>query len=804
MKMNSNIYSVFFLSWLFFVNGKITFSQTRHTISGYVKDSSNGESMIGANVYVKENLKGTTTNDYGFFSLTLEEGTYTLIASYLGFEKKEISVVLNKDVRINFQIVSGAILTKEVVITGERADKNVQSTEIGKVDLPMEKIKSLPVLFGEVDVLKTLQLLPGVSATEGNTGLYIRGGGPDQNLILLDEAPVYNTGHLFGFFSVFNSDAIKNTTLIKGGMPANYGGRISSVIDISMLDGNDKKYTAVGGIGTISSRLTVSGPLPVIRKDSSQKILKRIKRGERGSFIVSGRRTYIDVLIQPFLNKGMKGNRYFFYDLNAKANYRFSDKDRIFISGYFGKDILKYKSSTGRFNVRMPWGNATTTLRWNHLFTDKLFMNATLIYTNYNFDITLGQSLWSFRLYSGIKDYSSKWDFDYFPSILHHVKFGLQYTYHIFTPNTASAKAETEGIDIKSTLPKKHAHDIALYALDEFDINDRIKLNAGVRLPMFIQTGPYSTFHLDENFNIQDTIRSYKKNEIVKTYTGVEPRLSLRYLFNSKASIKAGWTINNQYIHLVSSSTTTLPTDLWVPSSLSVKPQIGTQYSLGYFRNFKNNAYETSIEVYYKEMKNQIEFRDGFSYELDRDNELDFAFGKGYAYGIELFFKKSYGKFNGWAGYTLSWSNRHFETLFDKDFPARYDQRHNISVVASYKLSKRWSFSATFVYSTGFRFTFPLDLYYIEGMFLTDYQERNSLKVKNYHRADISANWNFIKARRIKSNLSISVYNVYNRKNTFAMFYEAEGDLQKEGSKIKVKAIYIFPILPSLTWNFEL
>lgn len=766
------------------------FAQGKYTLSGYVKDEGTGEDMIGANVYLQNDPgTGASTNGYGFFSMTLPEGDYNVVISYVGYDNQIEKVSLHNDVRLNVQLSQGKLL-EEVVVKAERGDVNIQSTDMGKVELNIEQIKTIPVLFGEVDILKTIQLLPGVGgAGEGNTGFYVRGGGPDQNLILLDEAVVYNTGHLFGFFSVFNSDAIKNVTLVKGGMPSQYGGRLSSVLDVQMKEGNNQYYQAEGGIGLIASRLTIQGP---IVKDKS-------------SFIVSGRRTYIDALITPFL-KGtdFEGNGYYFYDLNTKVNYTFDDKNRIFASGYFGQDVFNYSAPDGSLNVSVPWGNATGTVRWNHLFNNKLFMNVSAIYNSFNFSVQSDFQDFNFNLYSGIQDWNGKVDFDYYPGSNHHIKFGANYVYHTFTPY--SAQGSFDDVDFSTdTLSNKYAHETGIFIQDEFDVTDRLKINIGLRGSYFAQVGPYNDIVYDENgATVIDTIY-YAPGEMIAHYSGLEPRFNMRFTIDPESSLKAGITYNNQYIHLVSSSTSTLPTDLWIPSSDIVKPQIGIQYALGYFRNFKDNAYETSIEVYYKDLRNQIEFRDGYVPELGLDIEDNFVFGVGRSYGAEIFLKKAKGKFNGWIGYTLSKTERKFEDLSTGSewFPTKYDRVHDLEVVAVYNLSDRWDFSSTFVYATGQATTIVESFYVIGGQVQTDYGPRNGYRLPAYHRLDVSATLHSKPERKYESSWNFSIYNVYSRKNPYFIYTTYEGDFAYGYLDVQAKQVSIFPIIPSVTWNFK-
>lgn len=774
-----------------------SFSQNtkKYTISGYVKDDATGEYMIGANVYIKELLKGSTTNVYGFYSLTVEEGNYTLIVSYLGFEEDSAKIQLTKDIRYNSVLKTKAILTKEVVISAEREDKNVENAQMGTIAMDIEQIKSLPAFMGEVDILKTLQLLPGIQgAGEGNSGFYVRGGGPDQNLILLDEAVVYNASHLFGFFSVFNPDAVKNMEVIKGGMPANYGGRLASVLDITMKEGNNKKYHVDGAIGAIASKLTVQGP---IKKDTS-------------SFILSGRRTYTELYMPTLLKLSKEGDAfegtgYYFYDLNAKINYRISDKDRVFLSGYFGRDVFKYNQKESNFNVRIPWGNATGSFRWNHLFSQKLFLNTSLIYNDYNFEFGATQNDFKISMKSGVKDYNVKFDFNYFPTIRHNVKFGSNYIFHRFTPSSASA-SQGETLFNTGELIQQYAHEGALYVNDEFDLTEKLRLNGGLRYSFFSHVGPFKRFEKDAIGSTTNTT-TYSKNEFIKTYGGWEPRFTLRYTLNSKSSLKAAYTHNYQYVHLASLSGVSLPTDVWVPSSDVVKPQIGTQYAGGYFRNFFDNKYEGSVELYYKTMKNLIEYKEGSlpgdNINNNSDNQL--TFGNGDSYGAEFFLKKRTGKLTGWIGYTLSKTSRIFKEINQgKQFPAKYDRRHDLSIVSTYELNEKWSFSATFVYATGNAITLPVSRYVIEGRIVNEYGARNSFRMPAYHRADVSVTMKGKKHKNYQSSWNLSVYNLYNRANPYFMYFKIEGDIYQGNLKVSAKQVSLFPILPTITWSFSI
>lgn len=766
----------------------------KHTISGYVSDKKSGETLIGSSIFVSNPTRGTTSNTYGFYSLTLDAGKYNLTVRFIGYEDYKIELDLKSNVSLNIQLEQSSVTLREFVISGEQEDKNIQNTEMGTFNLPVEKIKSIPALFGEVDILKTIQLKPGIqSGGEGTTGFFVRGGGPDQNLMLLDEAVVYNASHLFGFFSVFNADAIQNVEVHKGNMPANYGGRLASVLDISMKEGNNKNYQSQGGIGIISSRLTVEGP---IKKDTS-------------SFIISGRRTYIDILTKPFIKSSspFKNSSYYFYDLNTKLNYKLSDKDRLFFSAYFGKDVFNFGDENNNFSNSMDWGNTTAVARWNHLFNQKLFANTSLIYSNYNFNFGVDQDQYQMKLTSGIEDINMKVDFSYLPNYKHNIKFGANYIYHTFTPNNISAK--TSGIDLDlGPDVKLYSHEGAIYINDEFEINSLIKVNAGLRYSNFTHVGPFTRYIKESKYNQTIDTKTYEKGEIVKNFNHIEPRLSGRFLLNEFSSIKAGFTQNYQYIHLASISAISLPTDIWIPSSDLVKPQFGNQYVIGYYRNFFKNMFEASIEVYYKNMKNQIEFKEGALIEDNLNNNVDnnLTFGDGKSYGFEIFLNKQFGKLTGWIGYTWSKTDRYFpEINFGNIFPAKYDRRHDISIVTIYKLNNNVDISAVWVYATGNTATLPISRYIVQGNIINEYGERNSFRMPPYHRMDLSVNWTpkQKKEKKFESSWNFAVYNLYNRRNPYYIYIENKGNINDGSVEIKAKQVSLFPILPSVTYNFK-
>jgi hypothetical protein len=772
------------------VFGLSGFSQEKFTISGYIKDSLSGETLIGANLGIKSAGKSIVSNGYGFFSITLPQGTYQLTGSFIGYQSKEIVIELKEDKIFNVLLLPNSAVINNVTVVSRRRDNNVKTAQMGKFEMNVNTAKALPAFFGEVDILKTLQLLPGIrNAGEGNAGFYVRGGGPDQNLILLDDAVVYNTGHLFGFFSIFNADAIKNVTLIKGGMPSQYGGRLSSVVDVAMKEGNRNKTQVDAGIGLIASRFSIQGPL-----------LKN-----KASYIVSARRTYVDAFAKPLIKKtsDFYGSGYYFYDVNAKFNYQFSEKDHIYLSGYFGRDKFTFNNAARSFKTLIDWGNSTATLRWNHVFNKKLFSNTTLVYNDYKFGLDGTQNNFKINLSSGIRDLNVKTDFDFYPTPEHKLKFGIQYTFHTFLPNVLSGNQDSV-VFTPSNATKKYANEYAAYLQDDWEINAKLKLNVGLRFSLFQQVGKYTYYQQDANGNnVDSTI--YGSGQLVKSYGGIEPRATFRYALNETASIKAGVTRNLQYIHLVTNAGSTLPTDLWVPSTLRVQPQISWQYAAGFFKNFKEGMFETSIEAYYKTMQNQIEYREGYTPSL-KDPEEDFVFGNGWSYGTELFINKVKGQFTGWVGYTLSWTWRQFNELNQgQKFPSRYDRRHDISVVGNYELNKNWKFSTVFVYGTGSAISVPERFYFINGTLSQQFSSINSYRMNPYHRLDVAATYTpkHKKQRKYTDNWVFSIYNVYSRLNPYFIYFDQEGSAAQGNLKVSAKQVSLFPILPSITWNVK-
>lgn len=766
-------------------------SSDRYTISGYIRDAATGETLIGASIAIKGISKGISSNQYGYYSITLKKGQYKLVTSYVGYRSDQRDIDLLSDTSIQINLFSGVNLSQEVIVTARKRDNNVKTAQMGKLSLPIEQIRAVPQFMGEVDLLKVVQLLPGIrNAGEASAGIYVRGGGADQNLIMLDDAIVYNTGHLFGFFSIFNSDAIKNLSLIKGGMPAQYGGRLSSVLDISMKEGNMQKMQAEGGIGLIASRFSIQGP---IKKD-------------KASFILSARRTYIDALTKPFIPKSSQfsGSGYYFYDLNAKMNYTFSEKDRLYISGYFGRDVFDFVNGRQSLDVNIPWGNATGTIRWNHVFNRKLFSNTTLVYNDYNFNFTAAQNNFEVGLSSGIRDWTVKQDYDFYPYANHKIKFGGQYTFHRFTPSVVSGRQDSIEFNPQNA-QVKFAREYALYVQDDWEVSPKFQVNMGLRFSGFTQVGPYKIYEKDINGNRTDSLEFAKGNS-VKTYAGLEPRLTLRYSIDENTSVKGSVTRNMQYIHLVSNAGTTLPTDIWVPSTYRVKPQVSWLYAAGLFKNFKNNMYETSLEVYYKGMQNQIEYEEGYTPTTLEDTENFFTFGKGWSYGSELFINKLRGRLTGWIGYTLSWTWRRFPNLNEGlKYPAKYDRRHDLSIVGIYNLNDRWKLSANFVYGTGNATTLPQRFYLMGGILSQEYSRINAYRLPAYHRLDVSAVYTPVRnqKRKWKTEWVFSIYNLYSRQNPYFIYFDQEGNPVNGDLKVQAKKVSIFPIIPSVTWNFK-
>ena len=765
-----------------------TLAQT-HTLSGRVRDAATGEYILGANVIDLSSGKGVSTNIYGFYSLQLGEGSNTIQYSFIGYNSVSKEVVMEQSITLDLGLDPATIEIEDAEVLGSRT-QNTQSADLGRIDVSIETIKSLPALMGEVDILKTIQLLPGIqSAGEGNSGFYVRGGGPDQILVLLDNATVYNASHLFGFFSVFNADAIKNVDVHKGAIPARYGGRISSVLDIGLRDGNRKDYKYSGGIGLISSRLTAEGPIVE----------------DKSSFILSGRRTYIDILTRPLI-KGSpaEGSGYYFYDLNAKFNHRFNEKDEVFLSGYFGRDVFSFQNDNMGFSTEIPWGNAMGSFRWNHLFNDKLFLNVSTTYSDYDFAFEGSQEGFSFGFDSGIEDWNVKWQLSYYPSSRHNIKAGADYVYHQFLPLSykMTIDGEESQLGAEGVSDETYSHESGFYIEDEFDLNERIKIYGGLRYSDFRHVGPFTRHHSD---GTGDTT-FYDSGELVKRYGGWEPRVSARIITGPKSSVKMGFNENYQYVHLASLTGSVMPTDVWIPSSDVVSPQWGRQYSAGYFADLgENKDYELSVEGYYKQLDNLVEYAQNTqptdNLETNTDNNL--VFGCGWSYGAEFFLKKRRGALNGWIGYTWSKTEREFAELNNGNpFPATYDRRHDLSVVLDYTMNDKWRFGLVHVYATGNSITLPLQRYILESQIISLYDDRNGFRMPAYHRVDLSATLTPQK-EDAKGQWVFSIYNVYNRANPYFIFFENEGEITDGTLEITAKQVSLFPILPSFTWNFK-
>lgn len=761
--------------------GAATGTEANVTVTGHVRDAATGEDLIGATVYIKDASAGTTTNVYGFYSLNLPAGKYNIKYSYIGYDAQFIEVDLTTNKVIDVDLESAFRQLGEVVITGERPDENVTQVRMSSNNLSMETVKSLPAFMGEVDVMKSLMLLPGVSSGgEGSTGIFVRGGNVDQNLILLDEATVYNASHLMGFFSVFNADAIKDVQIYKGGIPAQYGGRLSSVVDMRMKDGNSKNLAATGGIGSISSRLTVEAPL---QKNVS-------------SFILSGRRTYADMFLPLASDSMIRNNRLYFYDINAKANYRFSDKDRIFFSGYFGRDILRINSE---FN--MGWGNETATVRWNHIFNPRIFSNFTLIYSDFDYLLGFHYGVNSFNWTSNIRDYSAKADFTWYLNPSNNIRFGAQSQYHTFNPGNIRGEGDDSAIS-DFNLSSTNALEQALYVSNEQKIGSSFTLEYGLRWSVFQNLGKATIYSFDENYNVTDTL-SYGSGTIYHTQQGLEPRLGMVYTLAGNQSFKASYNRTRQYLQQTHLSSTGTPIDVWFPASPNVKAQLADQWALGYFRNFQNNMIESSVEIYYKDMQNQLDFKEQANILLNPLMEGELRSGKAWSYGAEFMLNKTKGDFTGWFSYT--WS-RAWQQITDinngNKYPAVFDRPHDISLVLAYDLSPRLNLSANWVYQTGKPITMPAARYEWGEVVVPLYTDRNAARLPDYHRLDLSATWQTRK--RPNSNWqgswNFSIYNAYFRKNVFSYSYRQNEQNVHQTDAYK---IYLFGIVPSVTYNFK-
>jgi len=762
---------------LFFFIIPISKSQN-FSLNGTITDSKTGEQLIGAIVIIKEIPNtGAAANSYGYYTLIVPKGIYTILVRYVGYENFEQKIDLDKNILLNLSLEPKGRELKEVEISADKPNENVTRTQMGVEKLTMKEIKQIPVLFGEQDLLKTLQLLPGVkSAGEGNAGFHVRGGGADQNLVLLDEAPVYNASHLLGFFSVFNSDAVKDVTLYKGGMPAEFGGRLSSVLDVKMNEGNQKRFGAKGGIGLIASRLTLEAP---VVKD-------------RGSFMIAARRTYADAFLKLSADSNRRKSTLYFYDLNTKFNYKINEKNRIYASGYFGRDVFGFGDQ-----FSFDWGNTTATVRWNHIFNSRIFSNSSFIYSNYNYRISVQSGDLNVKIGSTIKDLNFKQDYQYFVNNKNRVKFGWNVIHHTFIPG----KIEGSGIFANAiSNEKRYALESSVYGSQEINFSPLFTVNYGLRITDFRYLGPGTIYTYDTNGEVL-TSRYAAKNEVVKTYINLEPRINASYLIDEKQSVKAAYSRTVQNLHLLSNTTSGNPTDIWVPSSNNVKPELGDQYSVGYFRNLKNNTFELSAESYYKNLYNQIDYKNGAQLAFNQLVEGELVYGTGRAYGIELLGRKKVGKLTGWIGYTLSRTERKFREINDgKYFPARQDRTHDFSVVVMYELNKKWSLSTNWVYYTGNAVTFPSGKYQIEGQLVNYYTERNGYRMPDYHRLDFGATYYRKNTDTYESSWSFSIYNAYARRNAYIITFRESANDPNQNEAVKLS---LFRLIPAVTYNFH-
>jgi len=783
----------------------------KFTLSGYVKDSISNEFLVGAIVQIANTSNGTASNAYGYYSLAVDKGRVTIVVSYIGFDQKTITVDIGSDLTLDLLLSEKAQNLKEVEISSNKANQRIYSTEMSTDRISAKEIKQLPMVLGEADVIKSIQLLPGVSApNEGSGGFNVRGGSADQNLILLDEAIVYNPSHLFGFFSVFNADALKDATIYKGGIPARYGGRLSSVLDIRMREGSNKKFSATGGIGLLSSRLTVETPLG-----------KVLENGANGSMLISGRRSYADLFLPLVPDTTISRNRLYFYDLNFRSNYRLSDKDRIYLSAYTGRDRIDVPNGFGN-----SWGNITGTLRWNHLINSKLFMNVSAIYSNYDYEITFYPGN-SFLWQSSLSNLNLKVDLDYYANERHNIKFGVGSIYYTFRPGNISPFGAESSV-VRTNNPLKYALENYVYLQDDFKITDRFSMMYGLRVSNFGQlanesvpnyvSGQPVAFNPTLNNYERGTIESfdtYRRNTLLNTTFGFEPRLSINYLVNETTSIKAGYNRMYQYIHLLSTATSPTPLDIYTPSSKFIKPQIADQVAAGLFKNLSKNRYELSVEGYYKWMQNQFDFIDGASPLLNNAPETIILNGSARSYGLELMVRKSEGRLTGWVSYTLSRAERITPGVNGgrginngKYYATNYDKPHNIAVTMDYKLNDKWSISANFIFQSGRPITYPESKYTFNGLSVPEYSERNAHRLPAYHRLDVAANLKGKETKKWKSQWVFGIYNMYNRMNaaniTFRETVTTTGNNYEVGTGVnKAFQLTYFGIVPSVTYEFK-
>ena len=747
-------------------------AQDKVVLSGTVKDSQTGESIIRAIIRVKElpNI-GVFSNEYGFYSISLAKGNYTISVSQVGYEMYTNNIQIDSSIINNIQLSANNLL-KEVVVESSKKNNNLTKAQMGTETLNMVAISKVPVIFGEKDILKTLQLLPGVkSAGEGNSGYYVRGGAADQNLILLDEAPVYNASHLLGFFSTFNSDAIKDATLIKGNSPAIYGGRLSSVLDVKMKEGNNKDYVVNGGLGLISSRVSIEGPI----------------QNDKSSFILSGRRTYADMFLKA--TEKFKDNILYFYDLNMKANYTINAKNKIYLSGYFGKDELGLGDAFG-----IDWGNKTGTIRWNKIMSNKLFLNTSLIYSDYNYNVKLKNGETNFNINSNIKDVNLKQDYTFYADPKNNLRFGFNTILHTITPSTFSGT-------VTNSLSKQGRNGLenAIYLSNNYKPNNDLSLDVGLRVSAYTLMGG-DDYNIYSNGNVQSTIK-LAKSSFGKTYINPEPRFTLNYRITDQNSFKAGYARNVQHLHILSNSTASSPSDQWIGNSYNIKPEISDQYSIGYVNTLNQNMFEMSTELYYKNLQNQLDYVDGAEVNTLADVESALLYGVGRAYGFEWLLKKKEGLFTGWVSYTLSKTERKINGINQNNwYNAKQDRTHDIAVVGIYTINSKWSVSGVFVYNTGDAVTFPTGKYAFQGQTLYQYASRNANRMPDNHRLDISVTYDKKRKKKIQESWNFSLYNVYGRENAYRITFQ---DDPNNLSRTQIIQTSLFRWVPSITYQFK-
>jgi hypothetical protein len=788
----------FILNFLLIGISLSAFSQNQvNTLSGYVRDSKTGEELIGVNIVIPTLREGTSTNLYGFYSLSLQPGTYEASIQYIGYQTRTIKVALTKDLTINIELDENSTTLDEVTVLARRLDENVRSVEMSVAQLDMKDVRKMPALLGEVDIIRSLTLLPGISTIgEASNGFNVRGGNTDQNLILLDEAPVYNSSHLFGFFSIFNADAVKDVKLYKGGIPARYGGRLSSVVDVRQRNGNNKKFSSTGGIGLLSSRLLVEGPI----------------QKEKSAFMIAARRSYADLFLSLSNDPTINQNTLYFYDLNAKLNYILGDKDRLYLSGYFGRDVFELDDLFG-----FDWGNATASLRWNHLFSDKLFSNFTLVFSDYTYSLgTPEDDEFNFRLKSTIQDYHFKNQYNYYLSSKNEIEFGVEGIYYRLKPGQITGSIQLQ-------LQEEYALEPSVYFSQELELGTRWTVQYGLRYSSFYNLGAqkvrnYANPDLPQLEEFIDS-EEYSSGQVIEAYNGLEglePRFSVNYRISDEQSIKASYNRTRQYIHLISNTSTPTPVDLYRPSGRHIQPATANQVAAGYFQNFAENRYEVSIEGYYKDFKNIVDYRNGANLIFNETIETEILPGIGRSYGLEFYLRKRKGRLSGWLSYTLSKTELKVENddpllaiNAGEWYPANYDKRHDISLVLNYQLTKKWDLGMNFTYQSGRPITPPEGRFNFEDYSVPVYRSRNSLRIPDYHRLDLSANYTPEKDpnKKFYSSWSLGFYNVYARRNAYSIFFQqaeqAEGATTASFDTEAVQLAIFGTIIPSVTWNFN-